>query len=116
MINVKQLVDWIILNRSGRAFEGYPPNKIVNTIKLAYRDKMFAYYEEKGNIIGVCCGQKINNTTYMVHDILVTKKYALKEFVAYFLKIHPGCHLVGKVGNRDRQFLDPHKLWRRLTK
>lgn len=115
-IDVRQLVDWIILNRSGHAFKGYPLNKIVNTIRLAKIDEMFAYYVDSGNITGVCCGQKVNENTYMVHDILVTKKGVLKDFVAYFLQLHPGCQLIGKVGNRDRQFVDPHKLWRRLTK
>lgn len=117
IITVKQITDWILENRKGDAFKDYPPNKIACAIDQTLNSTLgvFSYHvSDEGKLDGVVIGEKIAHDVIMIHDILCLNHSVLILFLRRFIELYPGYKLCGKAHGRNRVFLDPHKLLKKL--
>lgn len=114
---IKQMTDWIVEHRKGDAFKDYPHNKIATAIANAVKCPLgvFSYYvSDEGVVEGVVLGEKIQHDIIMIHDILCLNHKALITFLTRFIEFYPDYKICGKAHGRDRIFVDPHKLLRKL--
>lgn len=104
---LKEIVDWIIANRKGKAFKDYSKEKIESEI---YESIFFCIFliaiDEDNNITGVVCGDRdINKKQIFIHDILTTKKGTIELFIKECYSRFPNYTLYGnKKTNKLRTF------------
>ncbi|HXB11900.1 MAG TPA: hypothetical protein VNZ45_07945, partial [Bacteroidia bacterium] len=76
---IKRLVDWILDNRRGRAFKGYPANKIVNEVRAAIKQDVIAISTCNNMFSGVALGERNDDKkVIIIHDVLTTKPGVVK--------------------------------------
>ena len=100
MTTVKQLADWIVANKKGKAFD-YDYDRIINLLLVCLENKtIFCVTNSKMQTVGVACwvtdpvAKKVH-----VYDALTTQKGALKRMFKYFKDNYLGFTLEAKRKN-----------------
>lgn len=117
MIEILQLVKWIIQHRRGRAFKDYSMAKICEElVECANKDAMLCVTDINNVVCGVVCFRvDKQKKEIFVYDILTTEPWVIREMVEYSLKKFPGYSLHGiKKQDIQRNFNDINKLLERL--
>lgn len=115
-ISIKELTDWILVNRRGEAFKGYAPNKISNEIKSSIASNVFAFnYDKHECITGIVCGEKLEDGHYIIiHDILTIEKGTMKKFMQFYLSLYPDWPIIAKRNGKLTTYYNPTKLERKM--
>lgn len=112
---IKKMTDWILSNRRGDAFKGYPPNKISNLIKHSLEQNVFVVSVEDGKMNGIACGERHEKEHYIfIHDVLTTKPGIVRKFIEYCLSLYPDYPIYGMAHGRYRLIHNPVKFARRI--
>jgi len=113
-VTLKELVDWILANRSKAAFRDYSPNKIANLLIHSMQQGVFCFsFDKEEKINGVVCGER---TPYnvMIHDILTTSPGVIKKFMKHYMTLYPYHTILAERKGKLVTYTNPSKLERRL--
>lgn len=114
---IREIVDWIVQNRKGKAFENYSEHQIATELlNCSERNTMLLSIDKCGNIVGVVTAQAMTDKKIMfVWNILTIRKGICKEMLLEFFKIWPNYTLEGiKKHNKLRKFPDNNRLLAKL--
>lgn len=116
-MNIEQIVEWIMNNRTGAAFKDYSKEKIILQLwESSFYCVFRAAFDEQGNLIGVVCGTRdINRKQIFIDDILVTKPHVVRLFIESCNEAYPDYEIHGiKENGKNRVFKNPMQLLERL--
>jgi len=102
-MTIYQLVDYVMLNRTGKVFDGYSPINIADTFVEAAQDNLLLYAADGDTITGVCHAKRFGRIIH-VCNILTTKKGVLRQFIKRFTELHPGFELRAERNGRLKNY------------
>lgn len=112
---IGELVNWILLNRRGKAFRDYTPERITSEIMHSIEKNGFEYSTNiAGQFNGVVCGEVIDGE-FMVYDVLTTENGVMKKLMQTYINRFRSIRIIGHVRDRERHFNNPQKLMERLS-
>lgn len=95
LVTLGELVNFVLANRRGKAFAGYPEELIASSILDAANERTLYYSKsDDGAVNGIVVATKVEESKLMfIHDILTTESGVLGRFVAKFRKEFPSYRL-----------------------
>jgi RNA binding exosome subunit len=91
-MTVGNLIDFVMNNRRGKAFNGWTPIQLADSFLEAIESNLLFYSVDNGEVVGVVHAGKFGNTIH-VYNILTTRAGVLQQFVQRLTELHPGCEL-----------------------
>lgn len=91
-MTLRELVDFVIANRRGKAFENWTPIQIAEAFIQGIEDRTLLFAMENDTLVGVVHCERFGCVMY-VHNILATKSGVLRQFVQRFKELYPQCRL-----------------------
>lgn len=113
---VKDIVDFILENRSNKAYCGWSKKDIVGTFCRGFGLKLASYSVDSatGKIDGVVNVELVDKDTVRVSNILCLNKKALKKLMLDFVNWWPGKRIVAKRRGKEIVYKDTSKLIKKI--
>lgn len=113
MTTIEGLVNYVIANRRGKAFDGWTPIQLAQSFCEAVDENLLLYSEENGCINGVVHCIRFGDTIHVV-NMLTTKAGVMKQFVRRFRELYPRLHLSGERHGKLKSY-DTQRLVKHIT-
>lgn len=110
MTTVANLVDYVMLNRRGKAFVDWMPSHIADEFVAAAERRLLIYVESNGVIDGVAHGIRYSNGDVFVTNILTTKKGALQQILRRFKQLYPKAKLEARRHGKLKHYNTPRLI------
>lgn len=111
MKTLGDLVQYVMLNRRGKAFTGWTEEQVAWELKTAAEEATMQYaMNQKDEIVGIVLAMKSDSEAILyVKAVLTTEKWAMKQFVETFKQRFPNfqlraCRWKGS-GKTERNFV-----------
>ena len=91
-VTLGELVKFVLENRRGKAFLGYPEIDIACNIKWSAEEGTMLYAtDDQQKLCGIVVASKIDGSNVLfIRDILTTQKWVFKVFVKQLKEMFPG--------------------------
>lgn len=101
---IKQLVEFALVSRRGKAFFNYTKEEIEKEVVVSFNGIALTFQvNEVGTVVGLCTTTiDHEDKKIYVRNILTTKKGVLKNFINQVKMMYPGFSLTG---HRDGQLV-----------
>lgn len=105
-LQVKDLVDFVIKNRRGKAFEGREIEDIIHEIRQALHQSCISWCVDKENkIVGLALGTIIpEQNVFYVTNILTTRPKVMAILLDKFQQLYPGYRLEARRHGKIKRY------------
>lgn len=110
------LVEFILLNRRGKAFVKWTRQEITMALLEALESGTLLYsISPRGYINGVVHGSKHDGHTLHIHNILTIEDGVFRTFVKRFNELYPGWKLEARRHDRIKEYNTPRLITKMTT-
>jgi hypothetical protein len=104
-MTIKDLVDWVKVNRYGKAFEKFNDREIAHTLAVADKTQSLALVHIDNELVGLCTWEPCHESkTMRVTHLLCTYPYVIDKLLNVYRQRFSGYRIVARRHGRDRTY------------
>lgn len=114
---VKDLVDWVLKNRCGKAFDGFSDIQIATVIVEAMECKCFGViFDANREVAGVCTGEVNHKArTVRISHLLCTFPGVVPKLLTFYRQHFTGYRMIARRRGKEREY-DTERFLKKLAR
>lgn len=104
-MTIKDLVDWVKVNRYGKAFEKFSDEEIAHDIAVADKHHALGLVHIDNELVGICASEPCHESkTLRVTHLLCTYPYVIDKLLNVYRQRFSGYRIIARRHGRDRTY------------